>query len=143
MRDEFEICVSSQLENLARIAEYISERAALAGLNEHQVFEVQMAIDEACTNSMKHAYEGREDGEVSVCCYVEDDDFVVRVTDSGKPFDPTAIPPPDLSSPLEDRQEGGLGLFLMRELMDSVEFHAGPGVGNQVIMRKRRKASKR
>ncbi|NLG50185.1 MAG: ATP-binding protein [Chloroflexi bacterium] len=136
---EYEICVTSRLSNLSEIAEFVSDRAALTGLDERQVFEVQMATDEACTNSMEHAYEGREDGEVRVCCYLEGDCFVVRITDFGRPFDPDSVPKPDLQSPLEERQIGGLGIFLMRELMDSVEFHSDPIAGNQVIMRKQRR----
>ena len=97
----------------------------------------RVAVDEACTNSMEHAYDGQPDGEVRVCCYVECDDFVVRVTDYGRSFDPSAVAPPDLSSPIEDRPIGGLGLFLMRRLMDGVEYRSNEKVGNQTVMRKR------
>ena len=139
---EFEICVTSNMANLTKIARFASERARLAGMGEDQVFDVQMAVDEACANAMEHAYKGRQDGEIHVCCYVEKDEFVVRVTDYGKPFDPSSIPPPDLSAPLEERDVGGLGLFFMRALMDGVEFRSGPVRGNEVIMRKRRTRSR-
>jgi anti-sigma regulatory factor (Ser/Thr protein kinase) len=132
----YELCVSSQLTNLAQIAEFITQRAALAGLDEEQAYAVQTAVDEACTNAMEHAYEGRADGEVRICCYQEDCDFVVRITDFGKAFDPATVPVPDVSAPLEERTAGGLGLFLMRRLMDSVEFHFDPVQGNEVVMRK-------
>jgi serine/threonine-protein kinase RsbW len=137
MGREYEICVSSQFLNLAAIAEFVSERAQLAGLSEDQVFDIQMAVDEACTNAMEHAYDGQPDGQVRVCCYVERDEFVVRVTDYGRSFDPATIAPPDLSVPLEERQIGGLGLFLMKQLMDRVEYRADEKVGNQMVMRKR------
>lgn len=137
MEREYEICVSSRLLNLAAIAEFVSERAHVAGLNENQVFDVQMAVDEACTNAMEHAYEGQPDGQVRVCCYTESDDFVVRITDYGRSFDPSAIAPPDLLSPLKDRPVGGLGLFLMKQLMDRVEYCSDAQSGNQTVMRKR------
>lgn len=130
-----ELCVSSATANLAEIAEFVAERAALAGLDEDKVFAVQMAVDEACTNSMQHAYEGRPDGELRVCCYIEEDDFVVKISDHGKRFDPEAVPEPDLASPLEERAIGGLGLFFMRRLMDRVEFAADES-GNLVTLRK-------
>ena len=139
MGKEYEICVSSRLTNLSQIADFVTDCATQTGLDERQVFDVQMATDEACSNSIQHAYEGREDGEVRVWCYGEDGDFVVRITDFGRPFDPDQVPKPDLDSPLEERQIGGLGLFFMRALMDSVEFHSDSVVGNQVIMRKRRR----
>jgi len=138
MSDTYEICVSSQLRRLAEIAEFVSERARAAGLDEEQVFDVQMAIDEAATNSMQHAYQGNEDGEIRVCCYVEQDDFCVRITDFVHPFDPDTVPEPDLSTPLASREIGGLGLFFMRKLMDQVEFTSDASGGNQVTLRLRR-----
>ncbi|MBC7235267.1 MAG: ATP-binding protein [Chloroflexi bacterium] len=129
--------MSSKLANLARISAFVSEQARLVGMTEDQIFEVQMAVDEACTNAMEHAYGGREDGEVRVCCYTEGDDFVVRVTDFGEPFDPDAVPQPRLDVPLEQREVGGLGLFFMRKLMDRVDIATTKGQGNQVVMYKR------
>jgi serine/threonine-protein kinase RsbW len=139
MGSEFELCVASELSKLAEIADFVTEAAARAGLDENQVFEVQMATDEACTNSMEHAYEGREDGEVHVCCSIEDNAFVVRVTDFGRPFTPEKVPVPDVTLPMEERAVGGLGLFLMRRLVDDVQFAHDPVAGNQVTLRKRRK----
>ncbi|MHB1293509.1 MAG: ATP-binding protein [Anaerolineae bacterium] len=138
MTSEFEICVASQVERLAEISEFVSSRAALAGMNEDEVFAVQMAVDEACTNAMEHAYEGRADGQVRVCCAIDDTTFTVRVIDFGKPFDPSTIPTPDITVPLEEREIGGLGIYFMRRLMDEVEFHFDAVQGNEVIMRKRR-----
>lgn len=139
MSEQYALCVKSQLTNLAQIATFVSDQAQSVGMNEDQVFAIQMAVDEACTNSIEHAYNGQDNGEVTICCYAEDDDFVVKITDLGAHFDPAAIPEPDTSVPLEDRAIGGLGLFLMRQLMDSVEFRTQAATGNVVIMRKHRK----
>jgi len=134
---QHEICVTSELANLANIGVFVSERARLSGMSEKQVFQVQMAVDEACTNAMVHAYQGDPEGEVRVCCYLEGNEFVVEVVDQGQVFDATAVPEPDLGKPIEDRDIGGLGLFFMRKLMDSVVFATPSEGGNQVIMRKR------
>lgn len=134
---QYEICVTSELDNLASIGAFVSERARMVGMSEEQVFQVQMAVDEACTNAMVHAYQGDPNGKVRVCCYREGADFVVEVVDQGQVFDASAVPEPDLSSPLEERDVGGLGLFFMRKLMDSVTFSVPREGGNQVVMRKR------
>ena len=139
MSEQYALCVRSQLTNLAQIALFVSDQAQSVGMNNDQVFAIQMAVDEACTNSIEHAYNGQDNGEVTICCYAEGDDFVVKITDLGAHFDPSAIPEPDTSVPLEDRAIGGLGLFLMRQLMDSVEFQSHSATGNEVIMRKHRK----
>lgn len=133
----FELCVDSNLTHLAAISEFVADGARQAGLSEDAVFAVQMAIDEACTNSIVHAYKGRH-GEVRVCSWTEGDDYVVRVTDFGEPFDPDAVPLPDTTAPLVERSIGGLGLFFMKELVDRIEFTSDPVQGNQVVFRKRR-----
>jgi len=135
---EFEICVSSQLTELGGIAQFITERARAAGLDDQRVFDVQMAVDEASTNTINHAYGGRQDGQLRVCCFVDGDDFVVRIIDQGAPFDPETVPSPDLDAPIEERQVGGLGLYFMRQLMDEVRFFSDPDHGNVLLMRKRR-----
>lgn len=130
-----EVCFTSDLTELARISEFVAENARRAGVSEQGVFEIQMATDEACTNAIEHAYAGRK-GEVRVCCWVEGDEFVVRVTDFGKRFDPEQVPMPDVTAPLEERNVGGLGLFFMRALTDRIEFRSNDEQGNQVILRK-------
>ena len=133
---QYEICVTSDLTNLTEVGAFVSERARHVGMTEDQVFQIQLAVDEACTNSMVHAYQGDDAGEVRVCCYRERQDFVIEVVDQGQVFDPESVPEPDLNSPLEDRDVGGLGLYFMRKLMDSVSFAAPQSGGNQVVMRK-------
>ncbi len=136
--DRQEVCYASDRASLEPISEFVAERARLAGLDEDRVYEIQMATDEACTNSIEHAYDGRSAGEIIVCCFVDGQDFVVRVTDFGHKFDPDLVPMPDISAPLEERDIGGLGLFFMRRLVDRIEFTFDPVSGNHVEMRKRR-----
>jgi serine/threonine-protein kinase RsbW len=138
----FELCVQSSLEHLEVISEFVAEGARSAGLSEQETFDVQMAADEACTNSIEHAYQGRV-GEVRVCCWTEGNEYVVRVTDFGEPFNPDSVPVPDITAPLLDRNIGGLGLFFMKALVDQVEFQSDPVQGNQVLLRKQRQASRR
>jgi anti-sigma regulatory factor (Ser/Thr protein kinase) len=142
MATEEGLCVTSSLTNLGDIAEYVAGRASAAGLDEERTFEVQMAVDEACTNSIQHAYRGHASGELRVCCFREGDDFVVEITDHGAPFDPQTIPNPDVTGPLEERAIGGLGVYLMRRLMDSVHFRTDPESGNVVVMRKSTRADR-
>jgi len=138
MAEELEFTVASDLENLAQIAEFVASAALRLGLSEEQAFEVQMASDEACANVIEHAYGPDATGDIRICCSVEGDDFVVTISDQGRPFDPDQVPEPDLACPLEDRQIGGLGLYFMRKLMDRIVFHCNPVTGNELRMFKRR-----
>jgi len=102
---------------------------------EADVFEVQTAVDEACTNIMKYAY-SEQGGIIIITCELQDNDFVVTIRDKGKPFDPDSVPQPDLGTDLDRRKIGGLGIYLMRKLMDDVSYSFDAEKGNTLVMRK-------
>lgn len=135
----FELEVRAKPENLARIAAFISDAAERWGLGPKETFEVQMAVDEACTNIIEHGYAGDETGKIEIRCRQTDDKCTIEIRDFGRTFDPEAVPEPDIEAPLAERPVGGLGLYFMRQLMDSVEFQFGEEEGNLLTMTKRRK----
>lgn len=138
MADRFEMTVCSDLANLARIAEFVTDAALRLGLTEQQAFEVQMATDEACANIIEHAYGPGVPGCIAIACELVGDELVITIRDRGRAFDASRVPPPDLTGPLKDRQVGGLGLYFMRKLMDRVVFCHDAETGNELRMYKRR-----
>src|SRR5262245_415745 len=130
------ITVPATLESLARISDFITDATGRVGLDEHTAWQVQLAVDEAATNIIQHGYDTAVPGEIELQWRVEDDRLVVTLRDSGRRFNPDDVPPPDISSPLEERQAGGLGLYLMNKLMDTVEFTFGDPRGNFLTMSK-------
>lgn len=134
----FELNVSSQIENLGVISDFITSAASQFGLDEDQAFAVQMAVDEACANVIEHAYAGRTDGNIQIRTELVNDQVVVTIHDHGQPFDPTAVLPPDVCAPIEEQEDRCLGLFLMGKLMDSVDFQFDAAHGNLLTMTKRR-----
>ena len=129
---------AGRFESLAAIGEFVNRAAEDAGLDERAVYAVQMAVDEACTNIIEHGYGGEGRGDVECTCRISDDNLTVVLRDDGCTFDPTIISPPDLSAALEEREGHGLGLFLMRRLMDEVHFNYESGSGNVLTMVKRK-----
>jgi anti-anti-sigma factor len=119
----FERTFPGQLAYLTAISDFVVESARRLGMGEHDLFSIQMAVDEAATNIIAHGYEENElEGEIHILCWQEGQNFVVQLRDNSPPFDPTWVPEPDLNAPLQERREGGLGIFLMRRMMDWVEF---------------------
>ena len=98
------------------------------------IHKISLAVDEACTNVMRHAYEPDEDGSVSITVEIDGNQFVVSVADTGIGFDPDSIKEPDLQDFLIRHKVGGFGLYLMKTLMDKVEFSIDPRVWNEVRM---------
>jgi serine/threonine-protein kinase RsbW len=130
--------ITSDMSNLARVSDFILDVAKQAHLTEKQTDHVQMALDEAVTNVMEHAYGGRSDGRISIKCRVDARELFLEIRDQGEPFDPRTIKKPDLKKPLSERTIGGLGVFFMRKLMDKVEF-SRDAAGNITRMTKKLK----
>jgi serine/threonine-protein kinase RsbW len=117
MADVVEFKVQARLEEIPGILDVI---AATAGevLGAAALLELQLAVDEACTNIVLHGYRGRE-GSIAVSCRVEDGLVVVELFDTAPPFDPTCAPPPSLDGDAASRPVGGLGIYLMRKMADT------------------------
>ena len=137
MSQKFSLSVNSQFERLAEIADFVEGAAGACGLNGEQTHDVQMAVDEACTNVIEHAYRGKSDGTIDIVCDKRGDEFVVTIQDFGARFDPKKIELPKTNEPLAKRRIGGLGLFFMRKLMDHIEFDFKSGRGNRLTMVKK------
>ena len=132
-----ELVVTSALDELPRVIDFVSQACETSAVPEDVAFACQLAADEACTNIMEHAYDGRMDGEIRISCWVSEDQVHLQLRDNGAAFDPGIIETPSLDGNLTDRQIGGLGLHFMRSLMDEVRFEFDPTTGNTVTMTKR------
>jgi serine/threonine-protein kinase RsbW len=130
------LTVASDVANLESIAAFIIKAAQKANLDEKDIFAIQVAVDEACTNVIEYAY-GDAPGDIHLTCQAKPGECVVTIRNHGRPFEPQNVPPPNLSCDLEERTVGGLGLYFMRELMDEVHFSFDPEEGNQVVMIKK------
>jgi serine/threonine-protein kinase RsbW len=128
------ITLVADLDALAKISAFITEAAELSGLDERATWQVQLAVDEAATNVIQHAYDSDEPGELVLAWHYADHRFTVTLRDTGRQFDPDAVPTPDITSPLEERQVGGLGIYLITRLMDEVRFDFHPQHGNVLTM---------
>jgi serine/threonine-protein kinase RsbW len=128
----------AQFEFLDEIREFVAEIAREGGFNEKEIYSLQLAADEAATNIIEHAYEGVADADFDVTCEMDDDVFVITMRDTGRPFNPSNVRLPNLKADLSERKIGGLGVYLMRKLMDEVHYISNPRTGNLLTMTKRR-----
>jgi len=122
------------LDSLSRINDFVTAAAESAGFAPQAVYAVQMAVEEACSNIIEYAYAGDVAGDIACTCAVDDAGLTITLCDHGRSFDPAVVPEPDLSCSLEDRQVGGLGLYLMHQMMDEVHFECQAGVCNLLTL---------
>lgn len=129
----------SQYEDLDEIRQFVSRAAQDMGMDESETYQVALAVDEACSNVIEHGCQGRCDEEIEITCSDENDCLTILIRDHGSPFDPGSAPTPDLSKDINQRQVGGLGIFLMRRLMDDIHYERLGEAGNVLTLVKRRK----
>lgn len=121
-------------ESLANISEFVVQAAQDAGLDPNAVYAVELAVDEACSNIIDHAYGGENIGVMHCSVVVESGKLTVILRDQGRPFDPDSVPEPILNVPLEDLKKGGAGLFLIHKMMDDVHYESLPETGNVLTL---------
>ena len=130
---------AAKFEYLDEIREFVGAIARAGGFTDKDVYNIQLATDEAASNIIEHAYEKISDGVLELSCGVRDDLITIILIDHGESFDPSEIPLPDLKADLSNRKIGGLGIFLMRKLMDDVSYEVKTGKGNILTMTKRKR----
>jgi serine/threonine-protein kinase RsbW len=133
--------VAANLQNLSRIRRFVAEQGAALGAALDAVDDMILAVDEIATNSVVHGYgnldldasvEGKAEIEVEV--RREGGALVVCLRDEADLFDPRDVPPPDLSLPLEQRPLGGMGVYLVNQLVDELTHAARPQGGNELTL---------
>jgi serine phosphatase RsbU (regulator of sigma subunit)/anti-sigma regulatory factor (Ser/Thr protein kinase) len=118
-------------ENLRLVTGFIQSTAYRLHLDDKTSFEVELAVEEAATNIISHAYRDQDNGLMQVeVALLGQDVLVVTLTDWGIPFPLKTIPPFDYNAPIETRIQGGMGLHLIHQLMESVERQASDHLGN-------------
>lgn len=130
-----ELTVVGTMADLPRIGKFVEDVCDQADVDPAARFSVLTAVDEACSNIFEHAYRGRA-GELSLALETRGQDLVITLHDRGHAFNPEGVPAPDLGLTLDQRPIGGLGLHLMRKLMDRVYFIFSSEHGNTLVMEK-------
>jgi anti-sigma regulatory factor (Ser/Thr protein kinase) len=114
--------IPSRTEFLAVVREVTRRFGELAGFDRGQAEQLALAVDEAATNVIEHAYGGSVDRPVEVRYADGGSDLRIEVVDEGKGVDPRDVPTVDLRRYASERRTGGLGMHLMGQIMDSVSF---------------------
>ena len=116
------IKLEANLDKVELAREFVADIARQVPMNGQQIYDLELVVTEALTNVIEHAYEGREDCQMEVSVGYEEDQFTIVISHDGADFDPSTQADPVMKEYLAQRRVGGLGLFLMKKLMDQVEY---------------------
>jgi anti-sigma regulatory factor (Ser/Thr protein kinase) len=122
MSEQATLILKNDVSELERVMKLVSELCHQNSIPPETEYDLNLAIDELISNVAEHAYPQGEEHHFTMQIMLNKNEFMARVEDDGVAFDPTEHPTPDLDAPLEDRRDGGLGIFLVRQIMTSVEY---------------------
>jgi anti-anti-sigma factor len=122
MREQVTITLKNRLAELERVATAVAHFAEQQRLSTKATFDVSLALDEVLTNVIRYAYEGAGEHEITVRLVRDEAQLTVETEDDGRAFNPLEIRAPDVAKPLAERQIGGLGMHLVRSVMDGLEY---------------------
>jgi len=122
MSQRFQITRAAELESLQIFRDFITDCCAKYEIPRDTVLDLKLAVDEACTNIITHGYKGMDPGSIILSFRIQPDRILVQITDFGHVFEPVAGSKPDVEAALEDQELGGLGLFLIYQTMDNIDY---------------------
>ena len=134
----YEYSLEPDVSSIPGLLEWIEATCSAERLSADFTFKVALALEEAAMNVITHAFGGMPAPHlVRVSLDIDAERLAAEIFDNGPAFDPSAQPVPDISLPLEDRDPGGLGIHLMRVMMDRVEYRRTDG-GNHLRLERTR-----
>lgn len=116
------IHIAADVREIERLNKLVRQYGELHDVPSRALYAVNLALDELVTNVILYGFDAPEGRQITVRIATAAGELVASVLDDGKPFDPLAVKPPDLNAPLEQRDLGGLGIHLVRSLMDHVSY---------------------
>ena len=128
--------LANRLEEIGRLAAVVEQFSATHNLPDSVAFAFNLSLDEVVTNIISYAFNDVQEHPIEVRLHLAGDVLHAEVSDSGRPFNPMDVPTPDLDAPIDERRIGGLGIHIVREMMDSMEY-AREGDRNVLRLRKR------
>lgn len=133
----YSISVQASTEHLAEVRDFVATHASEFGFTKKDVDDIRLAVDEAYTNIIKHAYKNDGDQSVEIELGYNSNTFWISLLDTGDTFDPETYSKPDVRRKIKEKKRGGVGVYLIRKLMDDVEYNTKGSV-NEIRMTKKR-----
>jgi len=128
--------IPSKTGKLLEVREFVASEARDFGFSDEDISKIALAVDEACTNIIRHAYQNDPDREIAITVEKKKDRLEVSIVDDGRKFDPSMLKPLNLKEHLTRYRRGGLGVYLMKTLMDKVEYNSLGDKRNEVRLTK-------
>ena len=136
MDQSFEITIGSDIAEIPAVLALLEAAMHAHGFKIDDILDTQLAVEEVITNTIVHGYK-KAGGKITISCQINPSNLEVRITDSAPRFDPLSIQNPKLDGAIEERKIGGLGVYLVRQVMDKVDYQYENGKNILVLIKQR------
>jgi len=136
MDKTFELVIDSNIEKIPEISALLGEEMQTFGFGSEMILDTQLAVEEAITNVINHGSK-KTGGQIVISSRISPERIEVQIMDTAPRFNPLSVPEPDLDSTIDDRNVGGLGIFLIRQVMDEVSYRYEDGKNIFSLTKKR------
>ena len=116
------LSVDSSTKHLSEVRDFVAAHAQKFGLTEKEISEIRLAVDEAYTNIIKHAYKNSPSNPVKIEVGTDSKKIWISILDEGESFKPQEYQAPDILKRIKNKQRGGMGVFLIQKVMDQVQY---------------------
>jgi serine/threonine-protein kinase RsbW len=140
MRRDFSLVIGSDVAEIPGMNEAFAAHLSAQGVPVEDILDIQLAVEEAVTNIIRYGYRDKT-GTIRIHCTAQPDFIEIVIRDEAVPFDPLSVSPPDTTAGAEDRPVGGLGIMLIRSLMQDIRYAYENGQ-NVLTLRKMRNTRK-
>lgn len=125
--------IIASTKNLAEVRNFAADHAENHGFNKQQIADIRLAVDEAITNIIKHAYKGDDTKSIDIEISLEENQICIQIQDTGAAFKMNKFKEPDIERKIKEKKRGGMGLYLIHSLMDEVSYTNKKGT-NEMVM---------
>ena len=128
--------IDAEIISIPKISLALDQALRAHAFSDEEILDTQLAVEEAITNIIVHGYAG-DTGQIVITCRTTPGLVEVQIEDTAPPFNPLSIPEPDITGDVEERKIGGLGIFLIRQVMDDISYRYEAGKNILVLEKKK------
>ena len=122
-------------DELDDIRAFVKDNAELFGFNEDDSYKISLAVDEACTNLIRYSFKLEPSHKIKIEISENRNEFIINIKDNGNSFNPLDVPAPDMEEYLQKFKRGGLGIHIMRSVMDEISYFPSKQNGRQNVLK--------
>jgi anti-sigma regulatory factor (Ser/Thr protein kinase) len=118
-----DFAIKNELSEIEILSEDITNYCKDNGVTEAVCYDIRLALEEAISNTIKYGYDDQDSHNIYVRIGIANQELLIEIEDDARAFNPLEVPTPDLSLPVEKKPIGSLGIYLIRSVMDRVDYH--------------------